>query len=534
MKRALCLLLCLVTVLFAIPGCEKRLSALPEGSPSQGAETEAEPAQKTELWAVLGKKPKSFDPCFAEGEDELSYANLLFEGLFRYNSEGKIEYGAASSAHQSADGLSWTVRLREDALWQDGSPVTAGDFVFAWRRFFDPKTQAPLALDLGEYFENGQAVALGEMDLKRLGVSAVDDRTLEIHLSAPCAWFDEVLAFPSLAPAREDYAARAGYMEGSAGAMGNGRYVWVSEVAGESVVFEKPKMAGEGPDRLRFSFDDGKGGPATGLRSGALQYAAVKTDEIEGCERLETPRNGSLYLVFNQRGSFGDERLREAFSLAVNPEGAAEALRALGEDVEPAYALFGEGFVSFSGLDFYKEGGPLLEKAADRRAAFALDALKMAGAAPKEMPVLLCYEDEKQHALAEALQRAWKETLGLEIEAKFLPWGEYVEAYLAGDYDMASWFWAMYFSAPPLGLEHFLSDSPYNSCGFADEQFDALVQRARELGINAEAGRSAMHEAEKKLVKGFAVAPIYHHLRVSTRRLGAKLRVLPSGIVLFG
>ncbi|MDR2515001.1 MAG: peptide ABC transporter substrate-binding protein [Christensenellaceae bacterium] len=532
-KRALCALLCLLCLLPALPGCEGRLNALQQASPARAAGAEAEPDEKTECWAVLGKRPKGLDPCFAEGEDELSYATLLFEGLFRYNAEGKIEYGAAASAHQSADGLSWTLRLREDALWQDGSPVTAGDFVFAWRRFFDPRTQAPLALDLGEYFENGLAVALGEMDPKRLGVSAVDDRTLEVQLSAPCAWFDEVLAFPPLAPAREDYVARADYMQSPEGAMGNGRYVWLGGEE-ESLRFEKAQSGGEGPDGLRFSFDDGKGGPAAGLRSGALQYAAGENGEIEGYERLETPKNGSLYLVFNQNGPFVDEKLREAFSLAINPEAAAEALRAIGEPVEPAYALFGEGFVSFSGLDFYKEGGPLLDRAADRRTGLALDALKAAGGEPRQMPVLLCYEDAKQHALAEALQGAWKNTLGYGIEARFLPWEEYVEAYLGGDYDMASWFWAMYFSAPPLGLEHFMAGSPYNSSGFADESFDALVRKARELGINAAAGRSAMHEAEKKLVEGFVVAPVYHHLRVSMRRLGAKLHVLPSGIVLFG
>lgn len=84
----------------------------------------------------------------------------------------------------SADGLVWTFNLRDDAVWSDGKPVTANDFVYAWRRAVDPATEAEYSYQAW-YIKNGEKITSGEAAVDTLGVKAINDKTLEVTLEAP-------------------------------------------------------------------------------------------------------------------------------------------------------------------------------------------------------------------------------------------------------------------------------------------------------------------------------------------------------------
>ena len=99
--------------------------------------------------------------------------------------------GAAESWEISADGKTWTFRMR-DHLWSDGTPVTARDFVYSWRRILDPKTASTIAYYL-YVIKNGEAVANGKMPTTALGVSAPDDKTLVVQLEHPAPYLTELL-----------------------------------------------------------------------------------------------------------------------------------------------------------------------------------------------------------------------------------------------------------------------------------------------------------------------------------------------------
>ena len=88
----------------------------------------------------------------------------------------------------SDDGLVYTFHLREDAKWSDGEPITADDFVYGWQRLLDPETGALYAF-IGEYIKNGYAVETGEVDPSELGVKAIDEKTFEVTLEKPTAYF---------------------------------------------------------------------------------------------------------------------------------------------------------------------------------------------------------------------------------------------------------------------------------------------------------------------------------------------------------
>src|SRR5262245_41228308 len=138
-----------------------------------------------------GAEPASLDPHFSIGTWEDNIISDLIVGLTTADAAGKAIPGAATSWETSPDGKTWTFHLR-DLQWSDGKPVTAGDFVYSWRRILDPKTAAPYASILYG-FKNAQAIGSGKMKPEELGARAIDDKTLELQLENPAPYLPELL-----------------------------------------------------------------------------------------------------------------------------------------------------------------------------------------------------------------------------------------------------------------------------------------------------------------------------------------------------
>ena len=136
-----------------------------------------------------GGEPGSIDPHHAEGDWENRIIGDYIEGLMTEAADGSAIPGQAESYTLSDDGTVYTFTLREGLKWTDGEPVKASDFVFAFRRLFDPATASSYAY-LQYPIKNSEKIANGEItDFNELGVKAIDDRTLEITLNNPTPFF---------------------------------------------------------------------------------------------------------------------------------------------------------------------------------------------------------------------------------------------------------------------------------------------------------------------------------------------------------
>ncbi|MGH8206777.1 MAG: peptide ABC transporter substrate-binding protein, partial [Steroidobacteraceae bacterium] len=151
------------------------------------------------LHRSLEDTPKSLDPQLADDIPSMRVLVDLFEGLVCFGPDGTPRPGVASSWQITPDGLTWTFHLRGDARWSNGEPVTAADFVYAWRRMANPKTGAEYA-DAFTPFVNGAAVINGRKPPDALGVEALDARTLQIRLVHPTPYLIEQLAQAYMAP----------------------------------------------------------------------------------------------------------------------------------------------------------------------------------------------------------------------------------------------------------------------------------------------------------------------------------------------
>ena len=187
---------------------------------------------------TLSQEPPQMDS--TRGTDQVSFRILghVMEGLLRYDANNRLVGGVAERWEGTE--MRWTFHLRDEARWHTGEPITAHDFVFAWRKVLDPANASQYAFIMFG-IENAEAVNSGEMPLESLGVRAVDERTLEVRLARPVPYFGKLTAFATYNPINEAfYESRAGrYAADAEDMLYNGPFVISSWVHGASLRLEK-------------------------------------------------------------------------------------------------------------------------------------------------------------------------------------------------------------------------------------------------------------------------------------------------------
>ena len=152
-------------VALALAGC----NASREGAGTAAATIRVgtQPAAEQILYRALDSAPQILDPSLATDVQTQDIMDDLFEGLTTLDPAGHVVPGIASTWESSPDGLTWIFHLRPEARWSNGEPLTAGDFVYAWRRTTNPATRAEYAQDLANYWiAVAQLEAAVAMDLR--------------------------------------------------------------------------------------------------------------------------------------------------------------------------------------------------------------------------------------------------------------------------------------------------------------------------------------------------------------------------------
>lgn len=180
--KGLALILC-IALLFGLSACGKDYSSVI-------------------IYFELNGKPDTLDAQLASTDQELLLVRNIYEGLLRENSDGKIVNGACESYKKN--GLVYTFKLRKDAAWSTGEPLTADDFIFAFRRAVDPEIKAPFAKRLFA-IKNAEKIMKGDDTPDTLGIKAIDSRTLEITLEREDEDFLKTLTTSVCMPCNEEF-----------------------------------------------------------------------------------------------------------------------------------------------------------------------------------------------------------------------------------------------------------------------------------------------------------------------------------------
>ncbi|MDL2219033.1 peptide ABC transporter substrate-binding protein [Ruminococcaceae bacterium OttesenSCG-928-O06] len=559
MKKAtklLALLAALVVLVGAFAACTNDGGGTSSGTTSGGDTSGGDtPSGELHMSVNLASEPETIDPALNSAVDGAVMAHHFFEGLFKWVDDGsgladgtgnaKLELGQAASYDKSieSDGsVIYTFILRDDILWSDGEPVTAYDFEYALKRLANPATAAYYASIIEGVIKNASAIRSPDnpdddpeewtfenaADPDSLGVTALDEKTLEIILENECAYFTELLAFPPLFPMRQDTIEANGdlWTYDPATFITNGPYkmeAWEHNSYIHTVKNEHYyDYENLGPESIRYVLMDDQNAMLAGFRSGELDFIEdVPIDEIpallDANELHVLEYIGTYYLSFNvQAAPFDDARVREAFTLAIDRNHIVENITRTGQVPADGFVPYGIADADPAGDDFRTVGGQWYSvDPADYEANCerARELLAEAGYPDGEgfPAVEYMYNTSDAHrAVGEAMQADWLRELGVNVSLNNQDWNTFLQTRKNGDFQIARDGWISDFNDPISFLDMYVSGSGNNNAQLRSQEFDGYINASRAATDPAER-MEILHDAEKFMQDGYIVGPIYYY-----------------------
>lgn len=240
-------ILMVLAMAFSFVACGQAAAPASEEATTETTEAAAEPAAAAEpkiVNVMIEVEVESLDPQVATDGTSFEVIANITDGLKQMDANGGVVDALCADESLSADGLTYTFTIRDDAVWSNGDPVTAADFVFGWQRAVDPALASEYSYmfsDIGQV-KNAAAIIAGTLPVTDLGVSAVDEKTLQVQLEVPVAYFDQLLYFPTFYPINQKFFEACGdsYATSPETLLSNGAFVMTSyEPATTSFSLEK-------------------------------------------------------------------------------------------------------------------------------------------------------------------------------------------------------------------------------------------------------------------------------------------------------
>jgi oligopeptide transport system substrate-binding protein len=478
------------------------------------------PLAAAELRVANSGEPDTLDPHHMSGVWENRIAADMFLGLTTEGQDGKPIPGAAESWEVSDDGKVYTFKLR-DHNWSDGTPVTAGDFVFAMRRILTPETAAEYA-SLLYPIENAKALNEGSMTgMENLGVTAIDDKTLEITLGFPAPYFVEQLTHYTAFPVPKHKVEELGEDWIKAGEIvSNGAYKAVEWVPNTHVKLVKNEEYYDADsvqiDAVTFYPAEDRNAATKQFRAGEVDvqydFASEQIDWLQENLPDETriaPWLGVYYYAINMREApFDNLDVRQALAMAINREAITDQVLKTGEI--PAY-----GFVP-PGAGDYGEPAEVEWKdlSYDERVAEAKELLAASGFGPDNpLRFQLRYNTSENHKrIAIAVSAMWKQALGVEAELFNAEVKVHYNDLQSADFQVARAGWIADYNDAQNFLYLMETDSGVqNYAGYSNPDYDRLMDGA-DLSTDSAARNALMKEAEALAMADLPNIPIYHYV----------------------
>ncbi len=481
-------------------------------------------AAEKQLVVQVGPNPETLDPALNSAVDGANTILHLFEGLLIVDKDGQLAPGQAESWETSEDGLTWTFHLRDGLKWSDGSDLTANDFVYSWKRICDPLTAAPYAETVCSSIEGYEEAIGGNTDA--LGVSAPDDKTFVVKLSAPCTFFGSLAAFATMMPVQQATIDANGDAWATApdSYVSNGPFYMTEWEQGSHITVAKNPNYWNADaiklDSIKFMLIEDANAAYSAYQNGEVDFIKdVPTEEIPsltGSEEFHVdPIIGTYYLDLNcDLDQFKDAKVRKALSLAIDRNYVANTI--MQGTYTPAGNFMGPGWADPAGGEFMDKanGGKTYidNDAFDANLEEAKKLMEEAGYPNGEgfPEIVYSTNDSGYHkAVAEYLQQAWGE-LGVSVKVDVVEWASFTPMRRDGEYIAARNGWVGDYDDPSNMLELQYTSNGNNDANYSSKEFDEQIEKARassDVNVRSE----ALHKAEDIMMDDMAIIPVAYY-----------------------
>lgn len=482
-------------------------------------ETESQVDQATrEGILIMGNAndPKSLDPQVVSGVLESNVMRALFEGLIQFHPSDDLAtpVGAALEVTPDETYTIWTVKLRPDAKWSDGQPVTSEDFAFSYERILTPDLAAKYA-EMLYFIDGAEAFNKGEThDFSTVGIEVIDPYTFKLKLRGPTPYFRELLKHFTWYPVPKHIVLKHGDI-GKIGNQWSKRHNHVSngpfriksyrrndhiEVERNPHYWDAENVSLNG---IRFLPISNAFTEARMFRDGQLHMTYSAPKEVVDLMKKNNPAVlrqepyfGTDILRFNTtRKPMDDVRVRRALSMTLDRA-------ALCENVYSGYtAAYGltpptDGYQPPRGVKFDPEEAKKLLAEAGYPGGEGFPRLK-----------LLVASREAAATTGAAVQAMWRKHLGVEIEIENKEWTAYLVAMQSLDFDMVSGGWIGDYIDPLTFLEIFSPGNSHNNTGWESQPYLDKLNLSMQVTDPAERYR-LLKQAEEILLADAPMAPI--------------------------
>lgn len=521
--------------------------------------------EPADLVFVSAEEHNYLDPQKISWMHDIRLAECLYEPLLRVKlPELTLEPAAAESYEVSADGLTYTFHLRPEARWSNGEPVTAGDFVFAWRRALMPDlaadyTELLFRIAGAEAFFNwrGQqlkayASAPGPSRpppadpqayfAKTVGLQTPDEHTLVVHLAKPCTYFLNLCAFATFLPVHARSVAASEFVDPQTGLVTgdstywsdpqrlvtNGPYVLTRRRFKQDVLLEqnlyywnraamrnrsiRERIIAD-PQTAMMIYNNGQADWLPDIPS-----ASALAADLLGQRRPDVtavPWVGTYFYNFNcmarlpdgTKNPLADPRVRRALSMGIDRQAIVQHVTRINQPVARTFVPPG----TLTGYDAPVDAGVSFDPPAARellaQAGYA-DGKSLAG-------LSILYNTNAGHAaIAQQIKRSWEEHLGVVVTLESLEGKSFSERLKSHQFTITRANWIGDYPDPTTFLDKFRSSNGNNDAAYANPAFDALLEQA-EGELDPARRMALLRRAEALMLTDQPIAPIFHFVTIN-------------------
>lgn len=523
-KRALALVILLTLAVAGLTACGTTggsEDAGGSGTTPQGSSGEGGSKSASVLNVAISSDPSSFDPAISLGGDLMYIFGLTHESLTRFGDNQQIVDGLADNIEHNEDYTQWTFHLRESG-WNNGTPVTADDWVYGITRLLDGSTEVSYP-DFNYEIKNARAIFAGETDPSELGVKALDEKTVQFDLEYPVPYFEKLLTHCQHFGINREFVASIGgdanYGTNAKTTLANGPY-YVDSWETDNVVVLKKNPYYWNKDNIAIEQINVYVIPDESTQvnmflNGELDivdFSAQRLSTIQnaGFSALSYDNGRSAYLQYNMANQYlSNKYVRQAISCAIDRESLVNGVLKNGSAVADGFVPVG-----LSGADstFRDIVGSTLAYSYDLERAKELlqkgtDELGIS-AADIHFTILTKNTDEFT-SVAGALQQLLQENLGVRVEVETLDSTSVSTKKKNYDYDVILTSWGADFDDATNFLGSYEHDADANAALYISEEFNS-VYKAAIYNPDQKERIQGLGEAERILLEDEAITPLYY------------------------